>query len=143
MHRTAYPEFRSQGLCISSGVVEAGYKLAVGTPLKRGGRLAVALLAVASATLGTMRLTGQMLSMGTAILIFTLLIRNAEVTTAVRDVLQPAIRTAFIIFAAVCFLDVFASMARSRLRPNKAEIRSCRNFILFSSCPVSRLPPSN
>ncbi len=79
---------------------------------------------VASATLGTMRLTGQMLSMGVAILIFTLFIGNAKVTTAVKDQLQPAIRIAFIIFAAVCFLGIFASMARGRLRPRKAEPQS-------------------
>jgi len=37
MHRMAYPQFRSQGLCTSSGVVEAGCKLAIGTRLKRAG----------------------------------------------------------------------------------------------------------
>jgi len=76
---------------------------------------------VASATLGTMRLTGQMLSMGTAILIFTLFIGDAKVTAAVKDELQPAIRTAFIIFSAVCFLGVFASLARGRLRQRETE----------------------
>ncbi|MBN1685141.1 MAG: MFS transporter [Spirochaetales bacterium] len=74
---------------------------------------------VASATLGTMRLTGQMLSMGTAILIFTLFIGDAKVTAAVRENLQPAIRTAFIIFATVCFLGIFASMARGPMRPRE------------------------
>ena len=32
-----YPEFRAQGFCIGSGVVEAGCKSAVGTRLKRSG----------------------------------------------------------------------------------------------------------
>jgi hypothetical protein len=32
-----YPEFRQQGLCTSSGVVEAGCKVTVGTRLKRAG----------------------------------------------------------------------------------------------------------
>jgi len=36
-HRMRYPEFREQGLCVSSGVVEAGCKLAIGTRLKRAG----------------------------------------------------------------------------------------------------------
>lgn len=36
-HRMRYPEFRAQGLCTSSGVVEAGCKLTVGTRLKRAG----------------------------------------------------------------------------------------------------------
>ena len=36
-HRLDYPRFRRMGLCTSSGVVEAGCKLAVGTRLKRAG----------------------------------------------------------------------------------------------------------
>ena len=36
-HRMRYPEFHAQGLCTSSGVVEAGCKLTVGTRLKRAG----------------------------------------------------------------------------------------------------------
>lgn len=36
-HRMQYPLFRRQGFCTSSGVVEAGCKLAIGTRLKRAG----------------------------------------------------------------------------------------------------------
>lgn len=36
-HRMRYPEFRAQGLCTSSGVVEAGCKRTVGARLKRAG----------------------------------------------------------------------------------------------------------
>lgn len=36
-HRMRYPDFRAQGLCISTGVVEAGCKTVVGTRLKRAG----------------------------------------------------------------------------------------------------------
>jgi len=35
--RMLYPQFRVQGLCTSTGVVEAGCKLAIGTRLKRAG----------------------------------------------------------------------------------------------------------
>lgn len=35
--RMRYPQFRAQGLCVSTGVVEAGCKLAIGTRLKRAG----------------------------------------------------------------------------------------------------------
>jgi hypothetical protein len=35
--RMRYPTFRAQGLCVSSGVVEAGCKVAIGTRLKRSG----------------------------------------------------------------------------------------------------------
>jgi hypothetical protein len=36
-HRMRYPEFHLQGLCTSTGVVEAGCKVAIGTRLKRAG----------------------------------------------------------------------------------------------------------
>jgi uncharacterized protein DUF6788 len=35
--RMRYPEFHAQGLCTSTGVVEAGCKVAIGTRLKRAG----------------------------------------------------------------------------------------------------------
>ena len=35
--RMRYPEFRAKGLCTSTGVVEAGCKVAIGTRLKRAG----------------------------------------------------------------------------------------------------------
>ena len=35
--RMRYPDFRAQGLCTSTGVVEAGCKTVVGTRLKRAG----------------------------------------------------------------------------------------------------------
>jgi hypothetical protein len=36
-NRMRYPEFHAQGFCTSTGVVEAGCKLAIGTRLKRAG----------------------------------------------------------------------------------------------------------
>lgn len=36
-HRMDYPRFRAQGLCVGSGVVEAGCRVAIGTRLKRPG----------------------------------------------------------------------------------------------------------
>jgi transposase len=36
-NRIRYPEFRAQGFCTSSGVVEAGCKVTIGTRLKRAG----------------------------------------------------------------------------------------------------------
>lgn len=35
--RMRYPEFRAQGLCVGSGVVEAGCKTAIGVRCKRAG----------------------------------------------------------------------------------------------------------
>jgi hypothetical protein len=36
-HRMDYPRFKREGLCTSSGVVEAGCKVVIGTRLKRAG----------------------------------------------------------------------------------------------------------
>ena len=36
-YRMRYPEFRAQGLCVGSGVVEAGCKTAIGVRCKRAG----------------------------------------------------------------------------------------------------------
>ena len=36
-HRMRYPEFRAQDLCVSTGIVESGCKVCIGTRLKRGG----------------------------------------------------------------------------------------------------------
>jgi MFS family permease len=67
---------------------------------------------VASATLGTMRLVGQTLSMGIAMLIFGVLVGRIQITVASQGSFLQAVRTGFIIFAALCFVGVFASLAR-------------------------------
>ncbi|MGB8952080.1 MAG: MFS transporter [Candidatus Aminicenantales bacterium] len=71
---------------------------------------------VGSAMLGTMRLTGQMLSMGVAVLIFSIHIGNVQITPAYFPLFLVSLRTAFILFAALCFGGVFASLARGKLR---------------------------
>ncbi len=67
---------------------------------------------VASATLGTMRLVGQMFSMGMAMMIFAVLVGRVQITPANQANFLRAIRTGFTIFAALCFLGIFASLAR-------------------------------
>lgn len=71
---------------------------------------------IASATLGTMRFTGQMLSMGVAMLIFALFLGRARITPETAPRFLSAQRTAFIFFAALCLAGVFASLKRGRLR---------------------------
>ena len=70
---------------------------------------------VASATLGTMRLTGQMLSMGIAMLIFAIYIGKVQITPQYYPLFLTSIKTAFIIFAVLCFVGIFASLARLSL----------------------------
>jgi MFS family permease len=67
---------------------------------------------VASATLGTMRLIGQTLSMGIATLIFALYLGQAAITPEVYPQFLASLKPAFAVFAALCFAGVFASLAR-------------------------------
>jgi MFS family permease len=71
-------------------------------------------LGIASATVGTMRLTGQMISMGIATLILQLFIGNEPISPGVAGPFLSSMRTIFLIFAALCLLGIFASLARGR-----------------------------
>lgn len=71
---------------------------------------------VAAATLGTMRLTGQMLSMGIVILIFAVKIGKVTITPEYFPRFMISMRTAFIIFSVMCVAGIFASLARGRVR---------------------------
>ena len=57
--RMRYPTVRAQGLCVSSGVVEAGCKVAIGTRLKRAGMHWTLAGADASIALRCCRLSGR------------------------------------------------------------------------------------
>lgn len=71
---------------------------------------------VASGTLGTMRLTGQMLSLGVAMLLFALYIGKVQITPEYYPLFLKSVKTAFIIFAVLCFGGIFASLARGNTR---------------------------
>jgi EmrB/QacA subfamily drug resistance transporter len=65
---------------------------------------------VASATASTMRLTGQVLSFGIAILIFSLLIGNVQITPDTYFNLLESVRVTFKIFAVICFVGIFITI---------------------------------
>jgi len=71
---------------------------------------------VASATLGTMRLTGQTLSMGIAMLTFAIYNGRVQITPEYYPLFLRSVKIAFIIFAVLCFVGVFASLARGKVR---------------------------
>jgi EmrB/QacA subfamily drug resistance transporter len=71
---------------------------------------------VASATLGTMRGVGIVLSMGVAMLMFALYIGRVQITPEYYPFFQQSMRTCFIIFAVLCFAGIFASLARGKVR---------------------------
>jgi len=68
-------------------------------------------LGIASATVSTMRLIGQTLSMGIAILIFSLFIGRVVITPENYPALLSSIQIAFTIFTALCFIGIFISFA--------------------------------
>lgn len=71
---------------------------------------------VASATLATMRQVGMTFSMGIAMLIFALFIGRVEITAEYYPSFLAGTKMAFVIFAALCFGGIFASLARGKLR---------------------------
>jgi EmrB/QacA subfamily drug resistance transporter len=71
---------------------------------------------VASASIGTMRLTGQTISMGIATMIFGLHLGKVKVTPQYFPEFIDSIHILFIIFSILCALGVFASLARGKLR---------------------------
>jgi len=70
---------------------------------------------VASATLATMRLTGQMFSMGITMLIFAVILGNNPISEASNPLLLKSIQVIFFLLAIICFGGIFASAARGKV----------------------------
>jgi MFS family permease len=75
---------------------------------------------VASGTLATMRMTGQMFSMGIAMLIINIFVGRVEIAPEYFPELVTSMQVAFIAFAALCFGGIFASLARGSARGKSA-----------------------
>ena len=70
---------------------------------------------VASSTVGTMRLTGQMLSTGVVMTLFAVNLGGSQIVPELYPVLLSSVKTTFTIFFVLCFPGVAASMVRGRL----------------------------
>lgn len=70
---------------------------------------------VASSTLASMRLIGQMLSMGIVIVIFTVFIGKAQITAANQQNFLTSTHVAFSLFTVLCVVGIFASLARGKI----------------------------
>jgi len=70
---------------------------------------------VASAMVATMRMVGQMFSMGIAMLLFALFIGNVRITPENLPSFLLSMRFAFILFGILCFGGIFASLARGNM----------------------------
>jgi EmrB/QacA subfamily drug resistance transporter len=69
---------------------------------------------VASAALGTMRITGNMFSMGIVALLFSIYIGRAQITAAHYLLFLKSLKVTYLLFAILCFGGIFASLARGR-----------------------------
>jgi MFS family permease len=71
-------------------------------------------LGVASGVVGTMRMVGQMLSMGIAMMLIALYIGKQTINPSTYPGLISGMRTGFVIFSILSVLGIFASLARNR-----------------------------
>lgn len=69
---------------------------------------------VASGMNGTMRLLGQMLSMGIAMMIFAVVIGPVQITPEYYPRFVSSLHYAFILFTIFCIIGVFASLVRGK-----------------------------
>ena len=69
-------------------------------------------LGVASGVVGTMRMVGQMMSMGIAMMLLSLFIGKQTINPDTYPGLISAMRTGFVIFSILSVLGIFASLAR-------------------------------
>ncbi|MFH1118752.1 MAG: MFS transporter [Bacteroidota bacterium] len=74
---------------------------------------------IASATLGTMRLTGQTMSMGITLLVIALFIGNTGRNDASDEQLLKGIKFTFTVFAFLCIAGTWFSLRRGKVRPEK------------------------
>jgi EmrB/QacA subfamily drug resistance transporter len=77
---------------------------------------------VAASTLGTMRLLGQAISMAIATLIIHLYLGDVKLSLSAHHTLGKSISTSFAIFAIICFVGVFASLARGNINVLESEL---------------------
>ncbi|MDD5712828.1 MAG: MFS transporter [Smithellaceae bacterium] len=79
------------------------------------------LYGVASGTLGTMRLVGQMLSMGITLAVFSAFMKDGAVSSATYRLLVDSARVTFAIMALLCLGGVFASLSRGSIHPETGK----------------------
>jgi len=76
---------------------------------------------LASATMGTMRLTGQAFSMGIAIMAISIMVGNVKISPAVHAELISSMRITFIICLILCLFGVYASSVREKKKKSMSQ----------------------
>lgn len=85
-------------------------------------------LGVASGVVGTMRMVGQMMSMGIAMMLISLYIGKQTINPSTYPGLISAMRTGFVIFSILSVLGIFASLARHGKMGNKSPGKAITSF---------------
>jgi EmrB/QacA subfamily drug resistance transporter len=80
-------------------------------------------LGVASGVVGTMRMVGQMASMGIAMMLISLYIGKQAIDSSTYPGLLAAMRTGFVIFSILSVFGIFASLARNGTLVNNKKIK--------------------
>lgn len=70
-------------------------------------------LGLASAVVGTMRMTGQMMAMGISMLLFAIFLGDSAINPVNYNSFLASMKTGLVISAMLCVLGVFASLART------------------------------
>ena len=81
------------------------------------------LYGVSSALLATMRTIGQTLSLTVTLLLFTVIIGPVEITEEYYGGFLVATRLAFAIFAGLCVVGIFASLARGKVLQSEPMVK--------------------
>lgn len=76
---------------------------------------------VAAGAQGTMRSIGMMMSMGIVMILFSINIGDAEITPDKYPAFLASMRTAYIIFTALCFVGIFAQLAGNKQKQEQLK----------------------
>lgn len=79
-------------------------------------------LGIASGTVATMRLLGQMVSMAIAMVVFAIFIGREQIAPANYNEFLKSVRVSFLIFSLLCTLGILFSLMRGELRKEDQKI---------------------
>lgn len=87
----------------------------------------------ASGSSSTMRQFGMILSMGIVTLLFNLFIGRVEITADVYPAFIRSLKAAFSVFSVLCFVGIFASLARGKMHSSSHTIGDSAGMISQSA----------
>ena len=84
-------------------------------------------LGIASGSAGTMRVLGQMFSMGIATLMLSIFVGGRAISEELFPQLLLSIRWSFAVFTLLCVIGIFASLARGTIHHSTAVVLGQNN----------------